>query len=107
MGADETQACPIKRVGQGKKGRVTLIFTPDAPNCWVLEAVENLFGDLGFPTDIPDRNGAFLLLENSDNILFVEFLRGQGLLTDTPTHWCVYIYWGRSVISTYEIIIKR
>ena len=60
--ADETQACPIKRVGQGKKAAVTLVFTPDAPKCRVLEAVESLFGNLVFPADIPDCDVVFRLL---------------------------------------------
>ena len=62
LSADETQACPIKRVGQGKKARVTLVFTPDAPKCRVLEAVEILFGDLVFSADISDRDVAFRFL---------------------------------------------
>ena len=89
LGTDETQACPIKRVGQGKEVRVTLVFTSDVPKCWVLEAVEILFVDLVFPADIPDRDVAIRLLWNFDDFLFVEFLYGQGLLTDTLTHLVV------------------
>ena len=56
----------------------------------------NLFRDLVLPTDFPDLDVAFRLLQNFDEFLFVEFLHGQGLLPDTLTHLMVKMYWGRS-----------
>ena len=56
---------------------------------FVPSAIESLFGDLVFSADIVDRDVAFRLLEKFDNILFVEFLLGQGFLADTLTHLVV------------------
>ena len=54
---------------------------------FVPPAIESLFSDLVFPAETLDRDVAFRLLENFEDFLFVEFLLGQDLLTDTLTHW--------------------